>query len=50
MTGTRILIISSNDLKEFEQKLIDTNTEHDIVDVDENKICKTYVARVTIQI
>lgn len=50
MINTKILIISSNDLKEFEQKLIDTNTNYDIVDVNENKICKTYFARVTIQI
>lgn len=49
MRNTQILIISSPKLEDFENELIQTSKNFSIIEVDENKIGGSFVARVTVQ-
>lgn len=49
MKNTEILIISSPNLEDFENELIETSKNFSIIEVYENKIGEEFVARVTVQ-
>ncbi|MGL5717352.1 MAG: hypothetical protein ACRCXX_09790 [Cetobacterium sp.] len=43
-----IIVVSDNDLKKFEEKLVETNKEYNATDVDFDNYGGVYIARFTV--
>lgn len=43
-----IIVVSDNDLKKFEEKLVETNKKYDATDVDFDSYDGVYIARFTV--
>lgn len=43
-----IIVVSDNDLKKFEEKLVETNSKYNVADVDVDNYGGVYIARFTV--